>query len=381
MMTTGIKVAVDASRIKSGGGIAHLKAIMNLYEVSIYGIAEIHVWSYRELLDKLPDRPWLIKHCPSASTKSLVHQIFWQATQLTKEIKAAGCQVLFSVDATTFCDFKPMIVLHQNMIPFEKGFDELYGFGLSDMHQRVLRRVQIKAFKRASAVVFLTNYAAQRTQLFTGELKNTRCIAHGVDEAFKQPLTKAHWPKKNERAINCLYISPLWKYKHQAEVVRAIKLLRDRGCDVKLTLTGGGNIEGQTILNQQIQISDPTQKFTNLLNFVPHRDVPALIAGADIFVFASSVETFGITLLEGMTVGVPIACSNRSSLPETLKDAGVYFDPQSDVSIADAIQQLINHEEMRESLALKAQQLARHYSWQQCAAQTWNYVAAQGLKI
>jgi glycosyltransferase involved in cell wall biosynthesis len=109
--------------------------------------------------------------------------------------------------------------------------------------------------------------------------------------------------------------------------------------------------------------------------------VPALIAGADIFVFASSVETFGITLLEGMTVGVPIACSNRSSLPETLKDAGVYFDPQSDVSIADAIQQLINHEEMRESLALKAQQLARHYSWQQCAAQTWNYVAAQGLKI
>lgn len=380
-MTKGIKVAVDASRIKSGGGIAHLKAIMNLDDVSIYGIAEIHVWSYRELLDKLPDRPWLVKHCPSVSTKSLLHQIFWQATQLATEIKATGCQVLFSVDATTFCNFKPMIVLHQNMIPFEKGFDDLYGFGFGDIHQRVLRRVQISAFKRAAAVVFLTKYAAERTQLFTGELKNIRCIPHGVDEAFKQPLTRVPWPDKDERAINCLYISPLWKYKHQAEVVRAIKILRDRGFDVTLTLTGGGNKEGQTILNQQIQISDPNKKFTNLLSFVPHSDVPALIASADIFVFASSVETFGITLLEGMTVGVPIACSNRSSLPETLKDAGSYFDPQSDVSIADAIQKLINHKEMRESLALKAQQLASHYSWQPCAAQTWKYVAAQGMKI
>ena len=380
MMKAKIKVAVDASRIKSGGGIAHLKAILHVDDLTSYGIGEVHVWSYRELLDQLPDRPWLIKHCPAATTKSLLHQIVWQATKLAKEIKATGCHVLFSVDATTFCQFHPMVVLHQNMIPFEKGFDELYGFGLGDIHQRVLRRVQIRAFKRAEAVIFLTHYAADRTQLFTGQLKNICCIAHGVDEAFKGELPKVAWPTDRERPLRCLYISPLWKYKHQAEVIRAIKRLRDRGYDVTLTLTGGGNPEGKAIVAQQISQTDPSHQFVQLLDFVSHGDIPALIASADIFVFASSVETFGITLLEGMTLGLPIACSNRSSLPETLREAGVYFDPQDDVSIADAIEQLIDNKDMRESLAAKAKALATNYSWQKCLAQTWQYVADQGAK-
>jgi glycosyltransferase involved in cell wall biosynthesis len=376
-MTASIKVAVDASRIKSGGGIAHLKAIMSMDGLANYGIAEVHVWSYRELLDKLPDQPWLVKHCPTVSTQSLLHQIFWQATRLAQEIKAAGCHVLFSVDATTFCTFKPMVLLHQNMIPFEKGFEKLYGFTPVAIHQRILRRVQIHAFKRAQAVVFLTYYAAERMQLYTGKLKNFHCIAHGVDEVFKQALTKISWPASNERPLQCLYVSPSWKYKHQAEVVRAIKILRDRGYRVKLTLTGGGNAEGQAIIDRQIEITDPNRNFTEQLAFVAHEEIPALMANADIFIFASSVETFGITLLEAMTVGIPIACSNRSSLPETLKDAGVYFDPQDEVSIADATEQLIKNAALRQALASKAQALAQNYSWQQCAAQTWQYVAAQ----
>jgi len=374
MTTNGTKVAVDASRIKSGGGIAHLKAILNVQDLSSHGISELHVWSYRELLDQLPDRPWLIKHCPSVSTKSLVHQIIWQATRLAKEIKTTGCEVLFSVDATTFCNFQPMVVLHQNMIPFEKGFDQLYGFRLSDIHQRVLRLVQIRAFRRATAVIFLTHYAAERTQLFTGALKNIRCIAHGVDEAFKHDLTKATWPEDNERPIKCLYVSPLWKYKHQAEVVRAIKILRDRGYDANLTLTGGGNKEGKALLAHQLQITDSDRNFVTVLDFVAHHQIPELIASADIFVFASSVETFGITLLEGMTVGVPIACSSASSLPETLQDGGIYFDPKDEKSIANAVQSLIDDPLLRAQLIERSQQLALAYSWQKCSTQTWAYV-------
>ena len=147
-----------------------------------------------------------------------------------------------------------------------------------------------------------------------------------------------------------------------------------------MTLTGGGNPEGKAIVDQQISQTDPSHQFVQLLDFVSHGDIPALIASADIFVFASSVETFGITLLEGMTLGLPIACSNRSSLPETLREAGVYFDPQDDVSIADAIEQLIDNKDMRESLAAKAKALATNYSWQKCLAQTWQYVADQGAK-
>ena len=370
-----LKVAIDATRVKSGGGIAHLLGILAVEDISIHGIQQVHIWAYRRLLDRLPNRPWLIKHCPKVTEKSLIKQIYWQAFKLADEIKRVGCQLLFAVDATTFSRFKPMVVLSQNMIPFEVGFETIYGFDKSGIHQRLLLQVQKRAFKFADAVVFLTNYAANRIQLYTGPLKHYTCIAHGVDATFKQINPQAVWPEKKERAIECLYVSPIWEYKHQAELVRATKVLRTRGHNVTLTLTGGGNREGQALLEQEMQRTDPDRSFVQILDFVPHADIPKLIANADLFVFASSVETFGITLLEAMTIGMPIACSNRSSLPETLQDGGVYFDPQNDQSIAEAIETLIEDAPLRQRLAARAKQLAEPYSWQRCAAQTWNYIA------
>lgn len=369
-----LKVAIDATRVKSGGGIAHLLGILAVEDISVYGIQQVHIWAYRKLLDRLPSRSWLIKHCPKVTEQSLLKQIYWQAFKLTDEIKRVGCQLLFAVDATTFSRFKPMVVLSQNMIPFEVGFETIYGFDKSGIHQRLLLQVQKRAFKFADAVIFLTNYAAKRIQLYTGTLKHYKCIAHGVDAAFKQTNPQAVWPEKGERPIQCLYVSPIWEYKHQAELVRAIKMLRERGHNVTLTLTGGGNREGQILLEQEMQRTDPNRSFVKILDFVPHQDIPQLIATADVFVFASSVETFGITLLEAMTIGMPIACSNRSSLPETLQDAGVYFDPQNEQSIANAIEVLIQDPNLRQTLAGRAKKLAEIYSWEVCTAQTWRYI-------
>jgi glycosyltransferase involved in cell wall biosynthesis len=374
-MRASVKVAIDASRVKSGGGIAHLLGILNIEDISIHGVSEVHIWAYRKLLDLIPDKPWLIKHHPVVTEQSLFKQIYWQAFKLADEIRQAGCQILFSVDASTFSRFKPMVVLSQNMIPFEVGFTSMYGFDKSGIHQRLILQVQKRAFKFADAVIFLTHYASKRIQLYTGPLKHSECIAHGVDDEFKKTSPLSQWPHDQQRPVRCLYVSPIWEYKHQAEVVRAIKILRNRGYNVILTLTGGGNREGQELLERQMQISDPEHNFTEILKFVPHADIPQLVAGADLFVFASSVETFGITLLEGMTIGMPIACSNRSSLPETLQDGGVYFDPQNDASIADAIQMLMDDSSLRKKLAARAKQLSEPYSWETCASQTWSYIS------
>jgi glycosyltransferase involved in cell wall biosynthesis len=369
-----LNVAIDATRVKSGGGIAHLLGILSVEDISAHGIHQVHIWAYQQLLDRLPHRPWLIKHCPRVTEQPLVKQIYWQAFKLADEIKRMGCQILFAVDASTFSRFKPLVVLSQNMIPFEVGFESIYGFDKSGIHQRLILQVQKRAFKFADAVIFLTNYAAKRIQLYTGTLKHYKCIAHGVDAAFKQIRPQAVWPEGDDRPIQCLYVSPIWEYKHQAELVRAIKILRSRGHNVTLTLTGGGNREGQVLLEQEMQRTDPNRSFVQILDFVPHADIPQLIATADIFVFASSVETFGITLLEAMTIGMPIACSNRSSLPETLQDAGVYFDPQNEQSVADAIEALIHDPSLRETLAARAKKLAEAYSWEICAEQTWRYI-------
>jgi glycosyltransferase involved in cell wall biosynthesis len=76
-----------------------------------------------------------------------------------------------------------------------------------------------------------------------------------------------------------------------------------------------------------------------------------------------------------MTIGIPIVCSNRSSLPETLQDGGEYFDPQDHQSIAQAIHRLINEPVRRVEIASRAKTLAAQYSWSRCADETWAFIA------
>ena len=370
-----IKVAVDASRVRSGGGVAHLIGILNITEPTQFGIAEIHVWAYQKLLDMLPDCAWLIKHHPPALERSLVYQLYWQAKTLAQEIKLAGCHILFSADASTLCRFKPMIVLNQNMLAYDDGVLALFGFGKDRVQQTLMYFVQKAAFKFAQASIFLTSHAARQVQRKVGPLSQTICISHGVAQVFKETVAQARWPSDKSRPIRCLYVSPVFEYKHQLEVVHAIGLLREQGFDVSLAIVGGGGARAKKLLTKQLQVSDPNKEFVEVLEFIPNEQIAGLVEQADLFVFASSCETFGIALLEAMTVGLPIACSNRSSLPETLKDGGEYFDPQDPSSIAQALKTLIEQPAKRTYYSERAKALAASYSWQRCAAETWLFIA------
>ena len=370
-----LKVAVDASRVRSGGGIAHLVGIMNITDPTEYGIAEIHVWAYKKLLDLLPDHPWLVKHHTAALERSLLHQSWWQAVQLSREIKQAGCVVLFSADASTFCRFQPMIVLNQNMLAYDEGVLGLFGWGKDRFQQSLMYFVQRQAFRFAVATIFLTEHAARQVQRKVGKLNITTRIPHGVAPIFKQTSPAAIWPNANERAIRCLYVSPIYEYKHQNQVVLAIKALRDQGLNIELTLAGGGGRRALKKLTQLLATEEQSGKFVTIKDFLPNNDVAELIAETDLFVFASGCETFGIALLEAMTIGVPIACSNRSSLPETLQEGGQYFDPQDPQSIAQAIQQLATDPARRAEIAARAKTLATQYSWSRCADETWTFIA------
>jgi glycosyltransferase involved in cell wall biosynthesis len=91
---------------------------------------------------------------------------------------------------------------------------------------------------------------------------------------------------------------------------------------------------------------------------------------ADLGVFTSRCETFGMTVLEKMSVGLPIACSSESSMHEILADAGIYFDPTDPQSIAEAIEQYLLSPKLRDQNQQQAHVLAQQYTWARCAGQT-----------
>ena len=87
-----------------------------------------------------------------------------------------------------------------------------------------------------------------------------------------------------------------------------------------------------------------------------------------------------VTLVEGMSVGLPIACSNRGPMPEILVDGGIFFDPEDAESIAKAIEQIIKSPKLRLDLAQRAKTLSQQYTWDRCADETLAFVAKTYLR-
>lgn len=371
-----LNIAIDASRLDSGGGLAHLLGILDITNPAVHRIREIHVWGSRKLLGILPDRAWLIKHNPPAYEKSIPALLWWQATRLAGEIRKAGCQILFAVDGITLCRFRPMVTLNHSLLPFEDRIMPLYGQSKERWRLRVLAAIQKRVFRFADSVIFLTQYSQALVQRHTGRLSDTTVIPHGVNDEFKRESPQVGRPLVPGEPIRCLYVSPLFEYKYNWKLVGPIAGLRARGLDITLELVGGvGRARAKALLDHELAIHDPERKFVKTQAFLPHDEIVRRVAQTDIFLFASGCETFGIALLEAMAAGVPIACSDRSSLPETLQDGGEYFDPEDPASIAAAIDQLVQDPALRQQRACRAWELARSYSWATCATQTWRFVA------
>lgn len=371
-----IRVGVDASRNRSGGAQAHLIGILSHLEPQKHGISEVHVWSFHGLLEKLPDRSWLIRHNPEALEGSLLSQLVWQATALKGELVEAGCNILFSTDASTLCQFYPMVVLSQDMLSYEPGIMEKFGYGLNRLRLEIILRLQNRVFQRANGVIFLTEYAGRIIQNSCGALSRFIHIPHGVDEIFRpSDRILGRLPKDAGRSIECIYVSNADIYKNQSVVVESVARLRKRGYELKLTLVGGGNHHGLKLLESTLGRINGDTSFLKRLDFISHDALPELIAQSDIYIFASSCENMPVTLIEGMAMGLPIACSDRGPMPEVLLDGGVYFDPEKVDSVVNALEMLISSPSLRDAVSMRAKELAEQYTWQRCADETFAFIA------
>ena len=107
------------------------------------------------------------------------------------------------------------------------------------------------------------------------------------------------------------------------------------------------------------------------MGYVPDEALPGLYSGADLFVFPSTYEGFGIPLLEAMHCEVPILASNVTSLPEVAGEAALYVDPQNISSIADGMKSLACDEKLRNDLIARGRIRRSAFSWDLAAHGLW----------
>lgn len=361
-------IGFDAARIRSGGGIAHLIGLLSGIQQQSRKPRRVHVWSYKKLLNELPDYPWLTKSSSPLLNSNLFASLFWQRFVLPLEFKSLKCDILLNLDAASISKVQPNVVISQDLLAFETGEIARLPKNMQWLRLIVIKQIQIRALENAQGVIFLSKYAKKMLSPYLKKDQKHGIVHHGIDPIFlKNPKKKYAF---GSNAIRCVYVSATDSYKHQWCVVDAIAQLRHKGLMVSLELIGGGKGFFQKKLEKVINKTDPYQQFVTQIPFLDKDNLALALSNADIFVFASSCENLPITLLEAMASGLPIACSNRGPMPEVLGEWDAYFNPENPGSIAEAIEYLILNEAMRRSGGLKFKELAKSYNWISCASKT-----------
>lgn len=163
-----------------------------------------------------------------------------------------------------------------------------------------------------------------------------------------------------------LYLGTLEPRKNVTGLIEAYNELLKVGQKIpKLVVAGKKGWDYEDIFQKVKALY--LHEFVFFPGYVEDADVPKLMKGATAFVFPSWYEGFGMPPLEAMACGVPVIASNTSALPEVVGDAGLLVDPFSVKEISEAMQALINNEELRNVLVQKGLNRAKAFTWEKAA--------------
>jgi glycosyltransferase involved in cell wall biosynthesis len=118
--------------------------------------------------------------------------------------------------------------------------------------------------------------------------------------------------------------------------------------------------------------NSPYRQEIDHLDYLSDDRVADFYSQADVFVYPSFYEGFGLPILEAMTLGTPVITSNTSSLPEVAGDAAIWIDPQEPMQMAEAILQVIANPQLRQNLIAKGKERVKSFSWEKTARETLN---------
>ena len=186
---------------------------------------------------------------------------------------------------------------------------------------------------------------------------------------------------KKKYNINCekylLSVCTIQPRKNLGLLIDVYRSLLEENPDfgTKLVLTGSYGWNSSQLMKD---IEEINQTFNNpiiLTGFVSDEDLAYLYSGAYIFIFPSLYEGFGLPVLEAMQCGVPVICSNSSSLPEVLGDCGILINPFKVEELKQAIELLLNDAKLHHSLSKKSIERSLQFQWSKTSDKILNVIS------
>lgn len=158
-----------------------------------------------------------------------------------------------------------------------------------------------------------------------------------------------------------LGVGTLEPRKNFKTLIKSFVIVKRKYPEYKLVIVGKNGWKYQELFQKvkEYQIEDDVI-FTG---YMADKDLHLVYSLAEVFVFPSLYEGFGIPPIEAMASGCPVIASNTSSLPEIIEDAGLLIEPQNSVKIADAIISLIENTQLRNTLIEKGYHHSKKFNW------------------
>jgi glycosyltransferase involved in cell wall biosynthesis len=297
-------------------------------------------------------------------------RIFWEQFLQPLALRRAGIDLLhalaFVAPVAVPCPFVAT-VYDLSFLRFPEAF-------------RPFNRLYLQTFtshsvKRAKAVITISESTRQDViNLLNVPADQVHTIYCGVDESFQPlpgPAVTAFKAKHNLPESFVLFLGTLEPRKNVEGLIAAYAHWRQRDESAPPLVVAGGKGWHYTQIFRQVEALG-LQDAVYFPGYVPQKDLPLWYNAADLFVYPSFFEGFGLPVLEAMACGTPVITSNVSSLPEVAgtDGAALLIDPANTEALAGAMAELMHHSDRRIAMARQGKIRAAQFNWQTTARET-----------
>lgn len=256
----------------------------------------------------------------------------------------------------------PVLYKGRLLVTIHDVFHLAMGQFVNGSVKKAYAKIMFNQVKRKADKIFsVSNFTKSQIETYLKYKKDDIVVTYnGVDDSWFQV------PKSNDKEKPyLLYVGNVKPHKNLKTLIKAFGLLQEKvSHDLIIVGKKAGFLTGD---NEITQIAEKYKERIHFTGFVEDKHLKSLVANADVFVFPSLYEGFGLPPLEAMACETPVAVSNIPPLKEVCGDAAVYFDPNDEMDMANSILNLINNSDLKNKLAAKGLKHANLFQWQKAA--------------
>jgi len=297
---------------------------------------------------------------------------YWYDVKIPGALKKIKADIFVSPDGFSSLTAK----IPQCLIVHDLGFLN-HPKTYKKSHARFLKRNTPKYLTKATSVVTVSEFSKDDIVKHYGiDPDKIDVIYNGVKTIFRPfsvDIKDAIKEKYTDGKEYFIYAGAIQPRKNLTNLLKAFSIFKKRlQSSMKLVIAGRlawKNDEFLKLLNNYKYKSDVV-----LTGYVPEEELAGLIASAYALIYPSLYEGFGVPVAEAMKCGVPVLTSAKTSMQEVAGDAGLYFNPNDHVDIADKMMLIYKDEKLRNELVRIGQTIASRYNWELAADLLWQVI-------